>query len=131
MPRILRPRPAGPILLAGALLLLPTGPARRGRSCWPVYGPAFGDDPKVRADASPLTHVRPGLPPFLVLTAEDDLPTLAGMATRFHDALRQCGCDARLIKVCKRNHKTILFCATGPDDPVAREALEFIHRHAR
>jgi acetyl esterase/lipase len=96
-----------------------------------VFGAAFGDDPKLRADASPLAHVRPGLPPFLILTAEDDLPTLAGMATRFHDALRKDGCDARLVQVCKRNHNTILFCATCPDDPVAREALEFIHRHAR
>src|SRR5262249_17908542 len=32
-----------------------------------VFGPAFGDDPDVRKSASPITHVRPGLPPFLIL----------------------------------------------------------------
>jgi acetyl esterase/lipase len=95
------------------------------------YGPVFGGDPRVREDASPLAHVRPGLPPFLLFTAEDELPTLAGMATRFHDALRQSGCDARLVKVCDRNHNSVLFRATGLDDPVAREALEFLDRHAR
>jgi acetyl esterase/lipase len=123
-----------------ALLTLPgsggkTTPGLLDRLAIPIsldfYGPAFGPDPEVRADASPLTHVRPGLPPFLIFSAEDDLPTLAGMATRFHHALRESGCDARLVKVCGRNHNTIMFRATEPDDPVAREALEFIHRHAR
>jgi acetyl esterase/lipase len=41
-----------------------------------VFGPAFGDDPQVRAAASPINHVRPGLPPFLIISAEKDLPTL-------------------------------------------------------
>jgi acetyl esterase/lipase len=95
------------------------------------FGPAFGDDPKVRADASPLTHVHRGLPPFLLFSAEHDLPYLAGMATRFHDALRKDGCDARLVKVAGRNHNTVFFQATSGDDPVAREMLEFIHTHAR
>jgi acetyl esterase/lipase len=124
----------------GELLTLPgmSGRAMPGffnRLAIPVsldfYGPAFGPDPEVRAAASPLSHVRPGLPPFLIFTAEDDLPTLAGLATRFHHALRQSGCDARLVTVDDRNHNSILFRAIDPVDPVAREALEFIHRHER
>src|SRR5262249_14555624 len=34
-----------------------------------VFGPMFGNDPQVRADASPINHVRPGLSPFLILSA--------------------------------------------------------------
>jgi acetyl esterase/lipase len=34
-----------------------------------VFGLAFGDDPDARADASPINHVRPGLPPFLLVCA--------------------------------------------------------------
>src|SRR5207249_5014079 len=41
-----------------------------------VFGFAFGDDPKIRDAASPVQHVRPGLPPFLLLHAEKDLPLL-------------------------------------------------------
>ena len=39
-----------------------------------------------------LTHVRRGLPPFLILVAEKDLPTLPEMAAEFHQALLREGC---------------------------------------
>src|SRR5262249_26723519 len=93
------------------------------------YGPVFGDDPKVRAQASPLTHVRRGLPPFLILTAEHDLPSLAGMAEEFHQALRREGCDATLLKVEKRNHSSGMFSAISLDDAAARAILEFVKKH--
>jgi acetyl esterase/lipase len=93
-----------------------------------IYGPAFGDDAKARLDASPLSHVRPGLPPFLVLAADKDWPTLAPMAEEFYQALVRQGCDARLLKVDKRNHNSLLFTAISPSDPVARAVLEFIHQ---
>jgi acetyl esterase/lipase len=95
-----------------------------------VFGPAFGSDPQVRADASPLKHVRTGLPPFLILCAEHDLPTLPGMAEEFHRALRDQGCEAQFLKIQQRNHNSIIFRAIHPDDPAARVLLTFIRRHA-
>jgi acetyl esterase/lipase len=92
------------------------------------FASVFGDDPKVRADASPLNHVRRGLPPFLILTAENDLPSLAGMAEVFHKALRDAGCEARLLQMEKRNHSSVMFSAYRPDDPAARAILEFLGR---
>ena len=53
------------------------------------YSPAFGDDPNLRLNASPIFHARRGLPPFLIVHAEDDLPTLPEMARNFHRALSQ------------------------------------------
>jgi acetyl esterase/lipase len=112
----------------------PVGSAVSGGSGLPVklnvFGPAFGDDPKVRQDASPLYHVRRGLPPFLIVSAENDLPTLPAMAEEFHQALLDHGCEAQLLKVEKRNHNSILFRAIEPEDPVARAMLEFIGSHA-
>jgi acetyl esterase/lipase len=90
------------------------------------FGSAFGSDPKARADASPLTHVHRGLPPFLILTAESDLPTVSGMAEEFHKALKDAGCEARLLKVEKRNHSSLMFSAIRPDDTAARAILEFV-----
>jgi acetyl esterase/lipase len=94
-----------------------------------VFGPAFGDDPQVRADASPVNHVRPGLPPFLLLSAEHDLPTLPGMAEEFHRALLDQGCESQLLLAKGRNHSSIMFRACEPDDAVAQVILDFIRRH--
>jgi acetyl esterase/lipase len=91
-----------------------------------IFGPVFGDDPKARADASPSHHVRPGLPPFLLLCAEKDLPALTGMAKAFHESLREQGCDSWLVTVPGSNHNSIIFRAVDRDDPAAREMLAFI-----
>jgi acetyl esterase/lipase len=94
-----------------------------------VFGPAFGNDPQVRADASPVNHVRPGLPPFLILSAEKDLPTLPQMAEEFHQALVEQGCEAEFLRVAGRNHNSIVFRAVEPEDPVARAVRDFIRSH--
>ena len=64
-----------------------------------IFGPAFGDDPQVRADASPLNHVRPGLPPFLLLYADHDLPWLGDVAALFQQALSEQGNESRLVRI--------------------------------
>ena len=89
----------------------------------------FGDDPRVREDASPVNHVHPGLPPFLIFSAENDLPTLPAGAEEFQAALTQQGCESSLVKVMERNHNSLMFEAIEPCDPVARTMLEFIHSH--
>jgi acetyl esterase/lipase len=95
-----------------------------------VYRLAFGDDPQVRADASPINHVKPGLPPFLILSAEHDLPTLLAMAVEFQQALSAQGCDAQFLEIGQRNHNSILFKAIEPHDLVASAILDFIRRHS-
>jgi acetyl esterase/lipase len=93
-----------------------------------IYSPPFGEDLKDRERASPLKHVRPGLPPFLILVAEKDLPTLAGMAEVFHRALREAGCDAQLLRLDRRNHNSGVFSVIRPEDPAARAILEFVKK---
>ncbi len=93
-----------------------------------VYGPVFGDDPVVRATASPINHVKTGLPPFLILHAQHDLPTLPGMARRFAEALREQGCSVEIHEVPDRNHNSAFFSAIRPDDPVAEAILRFLQR---
>ena len=91
-----------------------------------VFGPVFGNDPKERLAASPVAHIRPGLPPFLLLNAERDLPLLPGMAQEMHQALCNIGSPSRLLKIEGRNHNSILFQAAEPGDPVARAIVDFI-----
>ena len=93
-----------------------------------VYGPVFGDDPVGRTLASPIHHVKPGLPPFLILYAQHDLPTLPGMARRFAEALRDQRCPVEEHEVADRNHNSIFFSAIRPDDPTAAAILRFLQR---
>jgi acetyl esterase/lipase len=96
-----------------------------------MFGPVFGDDARVRADASPVSHVRPGLPPFLLLSAESDLPTLPDMAEEFRDRLREEGNDVCHLTIRGRNHNSVMFRAIETRDPVAAVMLEFIRAHDR
>jgi acetyl esterase/lipase len=91
----------------------------------------FGKDEAVRRQASPLTHVQPGLPPFLIVYAADDLPTLGDMAEKFSAALQAKKCEVRLCKVAERNHLTVFRNARRADDPVTLAVLEFMQKHAR
>lgn len=95
-----------------------------------VFGPPFGDDPAGRDDASPVNHVRNGLPPFLLFSAEHDLPSLPPMADEFHQALLAHGNESWLVRVPRRNHNSIMFDAFEERDPVARTMLQFIRRYA-
>lgn len=89
----------------------------------------FGRDRKVQRQAAPLAHVRPGLPPFLLLYAQHDLPLVDGMARTFAAALKKDDDSVRTKCIDGRNHDTILFWATDADDPVNRAITHFIARH--
>ncbi len=100
--------------------------ARLGLS---IFGPVFGEDPAARDAASPINYVRPGMPPFLLFSAEHDLPSLPPMADELHQALLAQGNESWLIRVPRRNHNSIMFDAFEESDPVAQAMLQFIRRH--
>lgn len=90
----------------------------------------FGDGEAIRAEASPLTHARKGLPPFLLLTATSDVPRLPAMAEAFGKALTDQGVAAEVRRMEGTNHNTILFKLGKKDDAVGPLLLQFIERHA-
>jgi acetyl esterase/lipase len=75
-----------------------------------------------------VNHVRPGLPPFLLINAENDLPSLSEMTEELQQALEGSGCVVQVLRVPGRNHNSIMFCAVVADDPVAQAILDFIDR---
>jgi len=95
------------------------------------FAVVFGSDPEVAKQASPLTHVGPGLPPFLILSAGLDLPRLKPMAREFAAALKKSGCEVRFTQLPCRTHVTSLFDIPHFSvEPVAADAiLDFIDRH--
>jgi len=93
----------------------------------------FGDDPKTRKEASPLNHVGPGLPPFLVLSAGCDYPPLTRMAKEFTAALKKHDCpfEEKVIPWC--THETLLFDfgRLSADRATTDAIVNFINRHAK
>lgn len=93
----------------------------------------FGDDAKVIRQASPINHVRRGLPPFLLLSGGWDYPPMLRMAKDFSGALQKHG-----VKVCHkeipwRTHETLLFDIPHftADATTTEEILRFIQRNKR
>ncbi|MBI4891669.1 MAG: alpha/beta hydrolase [Acidobacteria bacterium] len=64
----------------------------------------FGKDPEVLRGASPLQHVRGGLPPYLVTYCQWDYLALPQQAEEFHAALRTAGVPVTLFYTQTENH---------------------------
>jgi acetyl esterase/lipase len=105
----------------------PLGPVRL-ETMWNPFSLVFGNE-AVQKKTSPLNHVRLGLPPFLILYAQEELLPLPRMAEDFTAALKAKQCDARILKIEGRNHDSVMFWATSGDDPVIRAILGFIQKH--
>jgi acetyl esterase/lipase len=93
---------------------------------YPIFTEVFGSEPDQLHQASPIAHVRPGLPPFLLLYAEQDLPGCDGAAAEaFCKALHARHCEACMCCL-PRNHVSILWNAIYESDPVHRTMHSFI-----
>lgn len=86
----------------------------------------FGSDPGVRREASPLFHVRAGLPPFLVTYCQWDYLTLPQQALRLHEALAKAGVRSRLVFVERENHISEIASIIKPGDATSAAILEFL-----
>jgi acetyl esterase/lipase len=115
---------AAPERLAGVLTPMLM---RAGESLNP-FAWVFGTDREVQTKASPQSHVRKGLPPFLLLSAEREVPGLALMAEDFDAALRKAGdlVTWKVIPGC--THRTILLQMHDDRHEAARVLLPFLRR---
>jgi acetyl esterase/lipase len=91
-----------------------------------LLGLVFGFNPQVRKEASPLSHVKPGLPPFLIVSPSGDLPGLPELAAEFAAALRKAKCEVEVLKIKGRDHDSVMFAATRAADPLARAIERFV-----
>ena len=64
----------------------------------------FGTDEMVLREASPLNHVSPGAPPFLITFTDHDLHLMPEQAHAFYSAFVREGLPARLVQIPERFH---------------------------
>jgi arylformamidase len=92
-----------------------------------MYEMAFGTDPRVWAEASPVNHVTPGkgTPPFLVCIS-GQIPEWTETGRQFANKLFAAGIPVRLIAALDKTHNSIVEDVGTPFDPVTGDILEFI-----
>jgi acetyl esterase/lipase len=91
----------------------------------------FGKDPETRTQAFPLAHVKKDLPPFLILWADHDIPTLDKNAEGFVKALKAKDVSVESREIAKHNHMSIIIDASVDDDRTAVALRDFVHEHIK
>lgn len=91
-----------------------------------IYRIVFGTDPQVRRDASPITHVGPNKPPFLIMYAQFDFPGFDAQARQLLALLKQYGNDATVVEIPNRDHITVIAALGSPTDLATQEILKFL-----
>ena len=97
--------------------------AARGRD---LFTPAFGNDPRTWANASPINHVSAGkgIPPMLVLYA--NRPRSSDVSRRFVQVLKGAGVPAAAVEVNGKNHQAMNRDVGNPNDSETRIILDFL-----
>jgi len=93
---------------------------------WPSV---FGRNRADRREASPLHHISKDHPPFFILYAEKDLPTVDRVSGEFFEALRKANVDVREQMMPQRTHVSAILLAHKDGDPTTEAIFDFIERH--
>jgi len=96
-----------------------------------LYEPVFGSDPAVLAEASPALQLGKDSPPFLLLYAQNDYPSMDVQARRFQRALKQAGIPGSTTMIPGRDHISIISGLAREGDPVRKMVLEFVKQSRR
>jgi dipeptidyl aminopeptidase/acylaminoacyl peptidase len=92
-----------------------------------LIGGPISARPEAAQQASPVTHVRAGMPPFLLVYGDHDEIVPPAQSRLLADALRAAGAEVRLVPMPGSGHD---FDASDPHLPVAtRLVREFFLEH--
>ncbi len=94
-----------------------------------LYRTVFGADPEQRRNASPIAHVGPNKPPFLIIYAQFDFPGFDAQAQQLLSLLKQYDNEAALVEIPNRDHVTIIATVGAPGDPTTEEIVKFLRSH--
>jgi acetyl esterase/lipase len=97
-------------------------------SIYGLYPSVFSSDRAARREASPRYYVSNRCPPFLLLYAEKDLPTVAKESEKFFDVLRETKADARVQMLKNRTHVSVILLMAKEGDTTTDAVFEFVER---
>src|SRR5262249_15239717 len=90
----------------------------------------FGSGSDVQTKASPISHARAGLPPFLLINSEAEVPGLYKMAEDFAKALAKKGNKVEHKTIDDVNHRSIVRSMHKDDSAVSKLVAAFVKKHA-
>jgi len=92
-----------------------------------LFNVVFGKSTQDREKASPITHVKQGLPPFLILHGDHELPQCDGPCAKlFFQKLEESQVSCKLNPIAHRDHMSIIARISENNDPAQQAVLEFI-----
>jgi acetyl esterase/lipase len=94
----------------------------------PALTTVFGNDPKVRLDASPFVHASPNDPPAFLLWGEHDIGGLALCGRMLQQALHDAGVPCTARELLGENHVGYVFRLGQPGDPMLDAICAFLQR---
>jgi acetyl esterase/lipase len=89
-----------------------------------LFGMPFATNSEVWKDASPITHVQAGDPPFLIVCGEKDDTVSPAQGTRFAAALQAAGVPTELIVVKNGGHSLGPIPGETTTDPTGQQLQE-------
>ena len=89
-----------------------------------------GDGDDWAHDASMVNHLDAGDPPFLVVYAEREYPSLRHQARLLHGELKALEVPSRLHVVPKQRHRLVVVTFSQPGEPVTEETVRFLREFA-
>ncbi len=97
-----------------------------------LFSTSFQQDPERWRDGSPIQHVKPGAPPFLLVHGDQDVTVPHGQSVRFAAALNRAGVPVELITVRGAGHAMTAPKGEPPAFPdgaaLKAAVLEFFNR---
>lgn len=117
----------GAILLDSAAYDIPRVMQHAGSDRRTIYEFAFGTDPVVWQDASPLFHVAPGknIPPFLLVHA-NRRPLKTAIVSKLSQALQEAGIRSDILEVPEKEHFALDRELGTSGDRVTKAVIDFI-----
>jgi len=93
------------------------------------FNDVFTSDPEMRRDASPVAQVSDKQPPFLLIYAQNDLPTLDAQAVELSKLLQQKSTEAKTLLVPNKDHISIIGSIGIPNDLTTESIAKFVREH--
>ncbi|MBI1730172.1 alpha/beta hydrolase [Candidatus Acetothermia bacterium] len=91
-----------------------------------LFADVFTSDPDTRKDASPISHVDDQQPPFQIIYAQYDEPTLDTQAQALYQSVHDHGSQAHIAEIPNKDHITIIGHIGLDGDPTTAAIVKFI-----